>query len=279
MFKIKTIAEIGCNHQGNIETAFEMVKAAKSCGVDYVKLQKRCPKICVPDHMKNAKHPNPVHSFGETYLEHREALEFSLEQHIKLYSFCCENNIKYSCSVWDIPSAKDILQLKPEYIKIPSAANINYDLLSFLFSESDVDIHISLGMITKQEKEKLFEFIYDYKYRIVVYWTTSEYPVPFERVYLNEIANLKKEFPRVGFSGHHRGIAIDIAAATLGAEYIERHFTLDRTMKGSDHAASLEPIGLQKLVRDISALEKAMSNKDVEMTDIEKQTRFKLKTF
>lgn len=278
MTKIKTIAEIGCNHQGSMNLAFDLILAAKNCGVDYVKFQKRCPEVSVPVHMKNISHPEPFHSFGETYLQHRKALEFSPEQHADLFAFCQKNNVRYACSVWDIPSARHIINLKPDYIKVPSASNTNYNLLSFLFSEFDNDIHISIGMISKEEKVNLFNFLSKYKERIVVYWTTSEYPVPFERVYLGEISQLKNIFPRVGYSGHHKGISIDIAAIALGATYLERHFTLDRTLKGSDHAASLEPIGLQKLIRDINALEKAWTLKDVEMTDIEKQTRFKLKT-
>lgn len=277
MRNVKIIAEIGCNHQGDINLAYDLISTAKNCGVDYVKFQKRFPEHCVPEHLRFSPHPSPHHSFGETYLKHRQALEFSLDQHIALFEFCQKNKVKYACSVWDVESTKQIISLNPDYIKVPSAANTNYNILSLLLSEFKNDIHISLGMMTLEEKQSLIDFLYPYKERIVVYWTTSEYPVPFERIYLQEIVELKKIFPRVGFSGHHKGISIDIGAVTLGIDYLERHFTLDRTFRGSDHAASLEPKGLQTLIRDINALSAALTVKDVEMTEIEKQIRLKLK--
>jgi sialic acid synthase len=275
---MKIVAEIGCNHQGNFDHAISMILAAKNSGANYIKLQKRNNKECLPHHMKNVPHPNPCHSFGKTYFLHRESLELTLSQHKEISVFCNKQNIGYACSVWDLTSAADIISLQPDYIKIPSAQNTNFDLLSFVYNNFTRDVHISLGMTTAEERHKIFSVIDKYKDRTVVYWTTSEYPVPFNRIYLKELLKLKNSFPRVGFSGHHLGIAIDIAAYALGIEFLERHFTLDRTWKGSDHAASLEPSGMQKLVRDILATEQALAYKDVEMTDVEKEARHKLKT-
>lgn len=277
MEKCKVISELCCNHQGNIETAKEMVKMSKMCGADYVKFQKRNPIKAVPKYMQNSPHPCPVHSFGETYLEHREKLEFNIEQHIELKKYCDEIGIGYSSSVWDEDSAMDVISLSPDFIKIPSAMNENYKLLDIVFDEYGGDVHISLGMLSKQNKKDLYKYLEDKKNRIVVYHTTSGYPVKFEELYLMEILELKNRFDRVGYSGHHLGISIDVCSYVLGAEWIERHFTLDRTLKGTDNAASLEPVGLQKLCRDLKASYKSLKYKDVDYTDDEKENMKKLK--
>ncbi len=273
----KVIAEIGCNHQGKFEVAVEMIKMAKICGADYVKFQKRNTEECIPKEVQNKPHPCPMNAFGETYLEHRKALEFSLDQHIELKKICYNLGIGYSCSTWDITSARQIISLNPDYIKVPSPANNNFDMLNILFQEYNKDVHISLGMTTKEERKKLFDYLYKYSNRVVLYWTTSEYPVPFDRLYLLEILNLRKDFPRVGYSGHNYGISVDMLAYCLGAEYIERHFTLDRTWKGTDQAASLEADGLRRLCRDLGAAYKSLTYKNCEMTDSEIENRKKLK--
>lgn len=274
------IAELCCNHQGDFNIAVEMIKNAKLCGADYIKLQKRNPKKSIPLEIQNKPHSCSYHSFGTTYLKHREYLEFDIKQHKELKEISEEVGIGYSCSVWDDDSAREIISLNPDYIKVPSAMNENYELIQLLFNEYDKDIHISLGMLSKQNKQKLLDYLSKNKDRIVLYWTTSGYPVNFNELYLLEIKELLKEFPRIGFSGHHRGIAIDVAAQVLGATYFERHFTLDRTMKGTDCAASLEPQGLQKLVRNLQATQQALSYKKVDYTEDEKinMTKLKIKT-
>jgi sialic acid synthase len=272
----KIVAEVCCNHQGKMNLALKMINVAKICGVDYVKFQKRNPIKAVPEHMHNKAHPCPMHSFGETYLQHRNNLEFSLEQHKVFMNKCNEIGIGYSSSVWDEDSANDIISLNPDFIKIPSAMNLNYQLLNQVYEKYDGDVHVSLGMITKAEREDLFRYLEDKKERTVVYWTTSAYPVKFEELFLLEIIELKKMFPRVGYSGHHLGIAVDVAAFTLGADWIERHFTLDRTSKGTDNAASLEPVGLQKVGRDIRAVSKSLQYKGLNITSDEASNRFKL---
>jgi len=275
--KCKIVSELCCNHQGNIDVAKNMIKMSKLCDANYIKFQKRNPNKAVPIHMHNKSHPCPFHSFGENYLQHRQNLEFSLEQHKELKEYCDELNIGYSSSVWDDDSARDIISLKPDFIKIPSAMNENYYLMDILFNEYDGDIHISLGMIDKISKNKLFSYLEDKKDRIIIYHTTSGYPVKFEELYLMEILKIKEKFPIVGFSGHHLGISIDISAYTLGVEWIERHFTLDRTAKGTDNAASLEPTGLQKLCRDLKACYDTLKYKNVDFTKDEKENMIKLK--
>jgi len=282
---VKIIAEIGCNYQGYFSKALEMINVACNfCNVDIVKFQKRDPKTLLSEEEFTSLHPVPENSFGNTYGEHREFLESSTKEH-KLFRNECEKfNKQYSTSVWDIVSAKEIIKFDPSFLKIPSALNQDYKLLDCIYDNFNNDIHISLGMTSKIEEEELINFISNKNglQRTVLYSCTSAYPVKQpEDIALLEIARLKKEYGKiikaVGFSGHHLGIAIDIAAVTLGAEYIERHFTLDRTLKGTDHAASLEPYGLRKLCRDVSLVKKSLVHKGEELLKIEIDQRKKLK--
>ncbi len=278
------IAEIGCNHKGDLEIAKEMILTAKVfCKVDAVKFQKRSVKEILTPEEYNAPHPNPYHSYGKTYGEHREFLEFSLEQHLELKKLCDEQGITYSCSVWDLTSAKEIASLDPPFIKIPSALSDNYEVLGWLCSNYSGDIHVSTGMTTKHEIKSIVDFFIKHKrnHDLVLYHCTSGYPIEFKDVCLLEIVRLRKEYgdivKAIGFSGHHNGIAIDIAAYTLGASIIERHYTLDRTWKGTDHAASLEPDGLRKLKRDLMAAYEALQFKQVDILEIEEPQRRKLR--
>ncbi len=278
------IAEIGCNHKGDMDIAKKMIRtAAIYCEVDAVKFQKRCNKELLTPEQYNAPHPNPANSYGKTYGEHREFLEFTAEQHRELKAYCEEMGITYSTSVWDLTSAKEIAALKPEFIKIPSACNNHYEMLEWLCDNYNGEIHVSLGMTTHEEEENLIR-LFEKKRRnkdLVIYVCTSGYPVPFQDVCLLEIERVSRSYEnrvkRIGFSGHHLGIAVDIAAYTLGASIIERHYTLDRTWKGTDHAASLEPEGVRKLKRDLMAAYAALHYKEKEILDIEEVQREKLK--
>ncbi|MCI2228391.1 N-acetylneuraminate synthase family protein [Polaribacter sp. MSW13] len=278
------IAEIGCNHKGEIEIAKELIKIAKIfCNCDAVKFQKRNNKELLTEEQYSAPHPNPANSYGGTYGEHREYLEFNVEEHKILKEYCEEIDIEYSTSVWDTTSAKEIASLNPAFIKIPSACNNHYDMLGWLADNYKGEIHISTGMTTKGEIDDLISF-FEEKGRnkdLVVYNCTSGYPVPFEDVCLLDIKLLIEKYgdkvKHIGFSGHHLGIAVDIAAFTLGANVIERHYTIDRTWKGTDHAASLEPMGLRKLNRDLQAVYKALTYKQSDILGIEEEQRKKLK--
>merc|ERR1711941_61965 len=182
-------------------------------------------------------------------------------------------------------SAKEIITLKPELIKVGSPSNQHWEMQKVLRDEYEGDVHISTGMTTKEEIEKIVQFWEegkgDAKNRVVLYNCTSGYPVPFADVCLLEIRELvakyKDRVKALGFSGHHLGIAVDMAAYTLGAQWNERHFTKDRTWKGTDHAASLEVAGLSKLCRDLKAVHTAMTYKSEEILPIEKPQRAKLK--
>lgn len=281
---VKVIAEIGCNHKGDMEIAKEMIKIASIfCKADVVKFQKRNNKELLTPQQFSTPHPNPANSYGKTYGEHREYLEFTVDQNRELKATCEELNIEYSCSVWDLTSAKEIASLKPSLIKIPSAINNHFKMLGWLCDNYLGEIHVSVGMTSKAEIDHLVNFFVEKNRNkdVVLYSCTSGYPVPFEDLCLLEISRLKEKYGHVvkaiGFSGHHLGIAVDMAAFTLGATWIERHFTLDRTWKGTDHAASLEPDGIRRIVRDLNATEKALTYKQKDILDLETVQRDKLK--
>lgn len=278
------IAEIGCNHKGDMDIAKELIKVAKIFGnANAVKFQKRNNKELLTDAQYNQPHPNPANSYGNTYGEHREYLEFNINQHQELKAFCEAIGIDYATSVWDLTSAKEIASLQPKFIKIPSACNNNLKMLEWLCENYPGELHISTGMTTKNEIDDLVQFFKKFNRNkdLVLYNCTSGYPVPFEDVCLLDINVLtekyKNDVKHIGFSGHHLGIAVDVAAYTLGANIIERHYTLDRTWKGTDHAASLEPMGLRKLCRDLNAVYKALSYKSQDILPIEQVQRDKLK--
>lgn len=281
--KPKIIAEIGCNHKGDIEIAKELILLAKDAGVQYVKFQKRNNRELLTEEQYNSPHPNPYNSYGDTYGEHREFLEFDVPQHQILKEFCDAHGMVYSTSVWDTTSAKEMIALQPEYLKIPSACNNNFEMLEVLRDSYKGDVHVSTGMTTREEIERVIVFFEEKNAgdRLVVYACTSGYPVPAEDVCLLEICRLSEKYSsrvkEIGFSGHHLGIALDVAAYTLGATWVERHFTKDRTWKGTDHAASLEPSGLKKLARDLDACQKALTYKSEEVLSIEEVQREKLK--
>lgn len=270
------VAEIGCNHKGDFEIAKLMISVAATCGAHVAKFQKRSVKEIANFHLP---HPNPQCSYGATYGEHREKLEFSIEQHAELMNVCNNVGIQYSTSVWDLTSAKEVASLNPSYIKIPSACNNHTKMIRWLVENYHGDLHISIGMSTSQEIENMMDLVVGKS--VVLYACTSGYPVDFKDICLLEIPRLKSRYGHllkdIGFSGHHLGIAIDNAALALGANWIERHFTLNRNWKGSDHAASLEPDDLKRLSRDLQSTMTALTYKSQDILDVENPQRQKLK--
>lgn len=281
----KVIAEIGCNHKGEVDIAKELLTLAKEAGAEVGKFQKRNPRELLTKDQYEAAHPNPDNSYGTTYGAHREFLELNIDDHRELQAHCQKIGLEYSCSVWDATSAKEIASLNPKLIKVGSPSNTHWEMQKVLRDEYTGDVHISTGMTTPDEIEKIVKFWEEgkgnAKNRVVLYNCTSGYPVPFEDVCLLEIRTLvqkyKSRVKSIGFSGHHLGIAVDMAAYTMGAEWNERHFTKDRTWKGTDHAASLEPEGLKKLCRDLKAVHTCMTFKSQDILPIEKTQRAKLK--
>ena len=278
------IAEIGCNHGGDLELAKRMISvAARFCEVDAVKFQKRDPATLLTPQQYQAPHPEPRHAFGASYGEHREFLEFDIDQHAELAACAADHGVVYSTSVWDMPSAKAVVALAPRFVKVPSATNQHTELLELLCAEFGGIIHLSLGMTTRAEEERIVALFRE-RGRLadlVLYACTSGYPVPFEDVCLLEVQRLREAYGAdvhaVGFSGHHLGIAADVAALALGAQYVERHFTLDGTTRGTDHAASLEPEGMRRLARDLRNVAKALTYKPSDVLPIEETQREKLK--
>lgn len=278
------IAEAGCNHMGQMEIAKDLIEtAAHFCKADAIKFQKRCPKELLTPEQYNAPHPHPENSYGKTYGEHREFLEFTVDQHAQLKEWCEEAGIIYSTSVWDMTSAKEIAFLKPKFIKIPSACNTHFEMLQWLCDNYEGEIQLSLGMTSHEEEEQIVQlFERNGKAKnLVLFNCTSGYPVPFKDVCLLEINRMREQYEdrvkAIGFSGHHLGIAVDTAAYTLGASIIERHYTLDRTWKGTDHAASLEPDGIRKLICNLNDVYEALTYKEEEILPIEQVQRDKLK--
>lgn len=278
------IAEIGCNHGGDLALARRMIStAARFCEVDAVKFQKRDPATLLTPAQYHAPHPEPRHAFGASYGEHREFLEFDIDQHAELARHAADCGVVYSTSVWDMPSAKAVVGMAPRFVKVPSATNQHVELLELLCAEFGGIIHVSLGMTTRVEEERIVTLFRDRgrAHDLVLYACTSGYPVPFEDICLLEVQRLRAAYGpdvhAIGFSGHHLGIAADVAALALGAQYIERHFTLDRTSKGTDHAASLEPDGMRKLARDLHNVAKALTYKPSDVLPIEEVQRAKLK--
>jgi N-acetylneuraminate synthase len=282
--KPKVVAEIGCNHMGKMDIAKELIDLAAQSGAGYVKFQKRDNKELLTEDQYNAPHPVPENSYGDTYGEHREFLEFDVMQNKELKEYCDSLGIVYSTSVWDVPSAKEMITFKPEFLKVPSACNNNFDMLKVLRDEYQGQVQLSVGMTTKNEIEEIvafFEETNQAKNRLLIYSCTSGYPVPAKDVALLEInwlySNYSSRVSAIGFSGHHLGINLDIAAYTLGARWIERHFTKDKTWKGTDHGASLEADELSNLVSALDEVHESLHYKDSEILSIEQVQRDKLK--
>lgn len=278
------VLEIGCNHMGQLDLAKKMVEcAAYKCGVSAVKFQKRNNYESLSIEQRNAPHPHPENSYGKTYGEHRDFLEFTLEQHAILKKYCETCGIVYSTSVWDLTSAKEIASLNPLYIKVPSAQNTNFTMLEWLCENYRGEIQVSLGMTTPQEEEQVVEIFKRHKNlsNLTFMACTSGYPITNDEACLLEIVRLKEKYggliKRIGISGHYTNSALDIAAYVLGAEVIERHFTFDKTWKGTDHSASMVPEEVIKLMTDLNAVCKALKYKEAALLPVEKEQHKKLK--
>jgi N-acetylneuraminate synthase len=246
---LKIIAEIGINHNGDLEIAKNLIKHAANCGCDIVKFQKRTPEICVPDEQKNImKYGTP---WGDiTYLEYKHKIEFQQEEYDFIDSFCKHLNIDWTSSVWDIPSVDFVNSYDIKYNKIPSAMLTNKELLKKVASYGR-HTFISTGMSTMQDIDEAVEIFKAVNCPFELMHTVSSYPMENKHANLRVIETLKNTFDcNVGWSGHEEGLQISIAAVALGASSVERHITLSRSMWGSDQSASLGKRGLKQLVRD-----------------------------
>jgi N-acetylneuraminate synthase len=272
MKKTYVIGEIGINHNGCIENVKKLIKTAALAGFDAVKFQKRNPEICVPQKQKNKVKSTP---WGEmTYLQYKRKIEFNKKEYNEIDKTCKENSIEWSASPWDVDSAAFLTQYKLPWIKIASASITNIPLLQYCSSMYS-NIIMSTGMSTEEEVDKAYSILKKQGNTVTVLHCNSEYPTPPENVNLNYIQRLKEKFPNssVGYSGHEYGLTTSICAVAMGAEYIERHITLDKTMWGSDQLVSIEPHGMFKLVRGIREIEMAIGTKIKKFTKEEKEKR------
>jgi N-acetylneuraminate synthase len=250
------IAEIGINHNGSIQTAKELIKAAHDAHVDAVKFQKRTPEICVPDAQKGQMRDTPWGYIS--YLEYRHKVEFGQEEYEEIDAYCKSLGIKWLASSWDEPSLAFIEAFDPPAHKIASALLTDLTLLRAI-KETGRPVILSTGMSTMDEIEEAVK-IFDMD-NLLVCHTTSSYPCPPEELNLEMIRTLKSKFPcPIGYSGHEVGLVTSAVAVAMGACLVERHVTLDRAMWGSDQAASVEPHGVRQLVKYIRVTEKSLGD-------------------
>ncbi len=269
------IAEAGINHQGDIRIAQQLIDVAAEAGADVVKFQKRTISRILTAAGLNAAYDNR-NSFGKTYGEHKHALELDKDAYHELQSYANAKGLIFMASAWDEESVDFLEELSIPAHKVASADVTNLPLLIYM-AQTGKPIFLSTGMSELEEIDRAVETLRRYTDQLVLLQCTSTYPSEFDQINLRVIPAYRERYQTlVGYSGHEKGIAIPIGAVALGACVVERHFTLDRTMKGGDHAASLEPIGLQKLVRDIRALEAAMGDGVKQIYDAEWPIRHKL---
>ncbi|RKY05918.1 MAG: N-acetylneuraminate synthase [Planctomycetota bacterium] len=255
-YPVYIIAEIGINHNGDINIAKKLIDAAVLSGCDAVKFQKRTPELCVPPEQRNLLRETPWGYI--TYIDYREKVELSREDYNEIDRYCKEKHIEWFASCWDKPSVDFIESFDPVCHKIASALLTDNELLQYVNNKNRTTI-LSTGMSTMEEIEHAVSLLD--KKRLVLCHTTSTYPCKIEEVNMRMIDTLKKQFDcPVGYSGHEIGLQITIGAIAKGACLVERHITLDRAMWGSDQAASVEPYGLMRLVRDIRVIEKSFGD-------------------
>ncbi|HFC09171.1 MAG TPA: N-acetylneuraminate synthase [Chloroflexi bacterium] len=251
------IAEIGINHNGSVDIAKLLIDAAVKAGVDAVKFQKRTPEICTPRDQWNKMRETPWGYIR--YIDYRHKVEFGQDEYQEIDRYCREKGITWFASVWDEPSVDFLEQFNPVAYKIPSAALTDHNLLRHVRATGRPMI-ISTGMSTMEQIRAAVEVVGTDD--LVIMHATSTYPCEPEELNLRMIQTLKQEFPNVpiGYSGHEVGLVTTAVAVALGACMVERHITLDRAMWGSDQAASVEPGGLQKLVKYIRVTERALGD-------------------
>jgi sialic acid synthase SpsE len=252
----------------------KMMLAAKKCGVDYIKSQKREPKVCLTDEQYKRPYNSP-HSFGKTYGEHKENLEFSIEQWKKLFAYANEIDVKMFMSVFDEVSANKMNEMGMNLFKIGSAEVTKLSLLDHIKSFNK-PIIISSGMSTIEEIDEAVKTLSGTD--LTLMHCTSAYPCEETDVNLNVIKTLQDRYGiPVGLSGHYNqgSGAIESAAVALGCRWIERHFTLDRTMKGTDQSASLEEAGMKRVVKSVRSIERALGSHEKRVLESEKPIREK----
>lgn len=270
------IAEIGHNHQGSVEICKQMFKAAKDCGVDAVKLQKRNNRKLYTKDYFNIPY-NSENAFGPTYGLHREALEFNKEEYRELKNYAKKLGLIFFATPFDFDSVDFLADLDMPCYKIASADLRNTPLLEYV-AKVGKPILISTGGATIHDVKQAYETVISINKKIAILQCTASYPSDFAELDLHVISKYQEEFPDniIGFSAHDNGIAMSVAAYVLGARIIEKHFTLNRVMKGTDHAFSLEPVGMKKLVRDLRRVKIGLGDGKKKFYESEKNAILKM---
>jgi len=275
MKKTYIIAEIGINHNGDLDIAKRLIDIASLSGCDAVKFQKRNPDVCVPEHQKNVMRDTPWGTM--TYLEYKYKVEFEKAEYDEIDRYCKEKGISWSASPWDLDSLEFLNQYDLPFIKLPSAMLTNTPLVEAC-AKSGKKVILSTGMSTEEEIDVAIDTIKRFTNDFAILHCNSTYPAPLNELNLSTITTLKNKYNcEVGYSGHEFRIGTTVASVYLGATIIERHITLDRTMWGTDHLSSVEPQGLIKLVKGIRELEEAFGDGVIQVTESEKIIRNKLR--
>jgi N-acetylneuraminate synthase len=267
------IAEIGINHNGQLDIAKQLIDAASEAGCDAVKFQKRTPELCVPEDQKDIMRNTPWGYIS--YMEYREKVEFGKDEFSQIVDYCKEKGIDWQASAWDEPSVDFLEQFNPIAHKVASASLTDSGLLQKM-REQNHPIILSTGMSQMDQIEAAVKIVGTDD--LILAHCTSSYPCPPEELNLNMIQTLREIYPcPIGYSGHEIGLPTTIAAVTLGASLVERHVTLDRAMWGSDQAASIEPGGLRRLVKYIRVVEQALGDGVKTVYESEKPSLEKLR--
>ena len=255
--RVQVIAEIGINHNGSLDLAKLLIDGAVRAGADVVKFQKRTPEICTPAGQWDVERDTP---WGRLkYIDYRRRVEFSAEQYAEIDAHCKAKGIAWTASCWDDPSVDIIAAFDPPFLKAASACLTDHGLLRKM-KDTGKPLIISTGMSTLEEIDDAVQALGAED--LLIAHSTSTYPCPPAELNLRMIRTLMDRYPGVpiGYSGHETGLATTIAAVALGAEFVERHITLDRALWGSDQAASVELGGLERLVRDIRDAESSLGD-------------------
>ena len=270
---VYVIAEIGINHNGDIEIAKQLMDVAVETGCDAVKFQKRTPEICVPEEQKSIPRETPWGSM--TYFEYKKRIEFEQPEFEQIDAYAKKIGIDWFASPWDVPSVDFLESFDVPCQKIASACLTDSELLTAVNKTKTTTI-LSTGMSSIEEIDKAVSLLNNVP--LAIAQATSTYPAEASELNLRAIQSFAEKYKvPVGYSGHERGLQVTIAAVALGATFIERHITLDRSMWGTDHSASLEPEGLKKLIRDIRIVELALGDGKKKVYDSEIPIRAKLR--
>lgn len=271
---VYVIAEIGLNHNGDLDIAKKLIDVAVLANCDAVKFQKRTPELCVPKDQREIKRETPWGIMS--YMDYRYRVEFGYDEYRVIDEYCKERNIDWFASCWDVDSVDFLEQFSPPCYKVASASLTDLKLLKHT-AACGKPVILSTGMSTMGEIESAIACVNSKQ--LLVAHATSTYPCPTEELNLRMISTLRNSFDcPIGYSGHEVGLQTTLAATLLGANFIERHITLDRAMWGSDQAASIEPGGLMRLVRDIRVVENALGDGVKTVYASEVPIRAKLRT-